>query len=127
MSDEQPLIIEEEGPVSRITLNRPENFNTLSMPLVDGLIDYFRELADRPEIRIVVLAAKGRHFCAGLYRQYLPGHARLPTAHHRTGTRRCLRRRLQPGAGGGYPYRRRERAHECGVHPRRLQRLRHGL
>jgi enoyl-CoA hydratase/carnithine racemase len=34
--------------------------------MVDGLVDYFRALAERPEIRIVVLRAEGRAFCAGL-------------------------------------------------------------
>ncbi len=66
MSDSEALIIDEQGPVSWLTLNRPDEFNTLSMPLVDGLVDYFRALQDRPEIRIVVLKANGKHFCAGL-------------------------------------------------------------
>ncbi|MEE4190750.1 MAG: enoyl-CoA hydratase/isomerase family protein [Halieaceae bacterium] len=62
----EPLLIDERGPVSWITLNRPEQLNTLVMPMVDGLVDYFRALAERPEIRIVVLRAEGRAFCAGL-------------------------------------------------------------
>lgn len=66
MSDAQPLIIEEKGAVSWVTLNRPDRLNTLTMPLVDGLVDYFRALDDRHEIRIVVLKANGKHFCAGL-------------------------------------------------------------
>jgi enoyl-CoA hydratase/carnithine racemase len=66
MSDEQLLIIDERGPVSWVTLNRPDRLNTLAMPIVDGLVDYFRSLQDRPEIRIVVLKANGKHFCAGL-------------------------------------------------------------
>lgn len=66
MNDAQPLIIEEKGPVSWVTLNRPDRLNTLAMPLVDGLVDYFRALQERHEIRIVVLKANGKNFCAGL-------------------------------------------------------------
>ena len=66
MSEGELLIVDEQGPVSWITLNRPERLNTLAMPIVDGLVDYFRALQERPEIRIVVLKANGKHFCAGL-------------------------------------------------------------
>lgn len=66
MSESDALLIEERGAVSWLTLNRGEAFNTLTMPLVDALTDYFRALQDRHEIRIVVLRAKGKHFCAGL-------------------------------------------------------------
>lgn len=66
MSESDALLIEEQGAVSWLTLNRPDAFNTLAMPLVDALVDYFRALQNRPEIRIVVIRANGRHFCAGL-------------------------------------------------------------
>ena len=66
MSESDALLIEERGAVSWLTLNRGDAFNTLTMPLVDALVDYFRALQNRHEIRIVVLQAKGKHFCAGL-------------------------------------------------------------
>ena len=66
MSERDELIIEELDRVAWLTLNRPESLNTLTMPLVDQLVDYFTALQDRPEIRIVVLKANGRAFCAGL-------------------------------------------------------------
>ncbi len=62
----ESLLIDEQGPVAWVTLNRGDQLNTLVMPMVDGLVDYFRRLAQRPEIRIVVLRAEGRAFCAGL-------------------------------------------------------------
>lgn len=62
----KPLLIDEQGAVAWLTLNRPEQLNTLVMPMVDELVEYFRSLAERPEIRIVVLRAEGRAFCAGL-------------------------------------------------------------
>jgi enoyl-CoA hydratase/carnithine racemase len=62
----ESLVIEEKGAVSWLTLNRPDKLNTLVMPMVDGMVEYFRGLAERPDIRIVVLKAEGRAFCAGL-------------------------------------------------------------
>ncbi len=62
----EALLIDEQGPVAWLTLNRPDQLNTLVMPMVDGLVAYFRALAERPEIRVVVLRAEGRAFCAGL-------------------------------------------------------------
>lgn len=67
MSDPCPsLKIEESGGVARVTLARPDALNALDRPLVHALRDYFRGLYDRPEIRVVILDAEGRAFCAGL-------------------------------------------------------------
>ena len=48
------------------TLNRPESLNALNPVMISELHDYFRGLAERREIRIVVLRGAGRAFCAGL-------------------------------------------------------------
>ena len=66
MSDNDALLVEEHDAVAWLTLNRPDQLNTLTMPLVDRLVDYFEALRSRHEIRIVVLGARGKHFCAGL-------------------------------------------------------------
>ena len=66
MSEVEALLIEEKEAVAWLTLNRPEQLNTLTMPLVDQLVAYFRSLAERTDIRVVVLRAMGKHFCAGL-------------------------------------------------------------
>ena len=59
------LLVEQRGEVEWLTLNRPESLNALSMRLVDELEDYYRGLSARPEVRIVVMKANGRVFCAG--------------------------------------------------------------
>lgn len=61
-----PLLIEQRGAVEHVTLNRPDRLNALNGALVDALRTYFEGLYDRPEVRIVVLKAAGRAFCAGL-------------------------------------------------------------
>src|SRR5690242_17334938 len=55
------------GPVARVTLNRPEARNALSAELVGELLRCFATLAapQRADVRVVVLGAAGRAFCAG--------------------------------------------------------------
>lgn len=58
------LRVEFEGPVAVLTLARPEKRNALSDKMVRGIEDFFRHL--EPGVRVVVLAADGDHFSAGL-------------------------------------------------------------
>jgi len=60
------LLIEARGQVEIATLNRPDRLNALSEGLVDDLNAYFGGLADRPDVRVVILRGAGRGFCAGL-------------------------------------------------------------
>ncbi len=66
MTTYQTLLIEKEGPVDWVTLNRPEQLNTLNGQMVTDLLDYFGALYFDRETRIVVLRGAGRAFCAGL-------------------------------------------------------------
>lgn len=61
-----PIRITSRGPVETVTLNRPEALNAMDEPMILALQDYFRTLADRPQVRVVILNAEGRAFCAGL-------------------------------------------------------------
>ncbi len=61
-----PLNIERGGPIMRVTLNRPNRMNALSVRLVEELWDTFRALEDDLTTRVVVLTGRGRAFCAGL-------------------------------------------------------------
>ena len=60
------LAIETRGEVEIATLNRPDALNALDPELTQGLNDYFGGLAERPEVRVVLLRGAGRGFCAGL-------------------------------------------------------------
>lgn len=59
------LDIETRDGLEIVTLNRPEQLNAVSPELARELQDYFRGLADRLAIRVVVLRGAGRVFCAG--------------------------------------------------------------
>lgn len=65
MSSYQKIIVERRGQVDWVTLNRPDQLNTLSMDLVDELRSYFDGLCNDLTVRVVVLKANGRAFCAG--------------------------------------------------------------
>lgn len=60
------LLVEARGAVEIATLDRPDSLNALNEALVDELNAYFGGLADRPEVRVVILRGAGRGFCAGL-------------------------------------------------------------
>ncbi|MCK6557015.1 enoyl-CoA hydratase-related protein [Candidatus Binatia bacterium] len=60
------LDVREDGPVSWLTLNRPDSLNALTTQMVADLRDYFDRLTTDTTIRIVVIRGAGRAFCAGL-------------------------------------------------------------
>ena len=62
---EPAVLYDVGGAVATITLNRPEAANAQSMALITALDDAF-DLAERDDdVRVVVLAGKGRHFSSG--------------------------------------------------------------
>jgi enoyl-CoA hydratase/carnithine racemase len=65
VATEQVLLIEQRESVEWLSLNRPEAGNALNGELVDALVSYFEGLPEREQIRVVVLKAHGKHFCAG--------------------------------------------------------------
>lgn len=58
-------IVERRGPIEILTLNRPEALNAMSPELADELAAYFQDLHARRDVRVVLLRAEGRVFCAG--------------------------------------------------------------
>ena len=62
---EPVLLVEEEGGVATLTLNRPDAMNAFSRELRDAIATTFRRLQAEGEARVVVLTGAGRAFCAG--------------------------------------------------------------
>jgi enoyl-CoA hydratase/carnithine racemase len=54
-----------DGPVARLTLNDPDRANVLSRAMMASLAEALNAASDNPEVRVIVLAAAGRIFCAG--------------------------------------------------------------
>ena len=67
MSSETPpvLLVEFNGAVANLTMNRPLQCNALNEELNRSLLRAFEDLRTRTEIKVVVLRGNGRHFCAG--------------------------------------------------------------
>ncbi len=59
------ILVETDGPVATITLNRPERLNALSPGLLSDLETALRELRPGDDIRVVRLRGAGRAFCSG--------------------------------------------------------------
>lgn len=66
MADYDTITVEKRGQVDWLTLNRPESLNAINTPMVTELRDYFGNLAEDAQTRIVVMRGAGRAFCAGL-------------------------------------------------------------
>jgi enoyl-CoA hydratase/carnithine racemase len=62
---ETQLLVEIADGIATVTLNRPGQFNALSSALIGELQSAFDGIAADPGVRVVVLAASGRGFCAG--------------------------------------------------------------
>ena len=59
-------LLEFEGPVARLTLNRPDARNALSIDLIAALDACVAVLERTEGVRVVVLTGEGRAFCAGM-------------------------------------------------------------
>jgi enoyl-CoA hydratase len=62
---EQVVLVEREGPVAIVLLNRPQQLNALSDALMDELVRALEALDRDEEIRAIVLAGNERAFAAG--------------------------------------------------------------
>lgn len=59
------LLVTRDGPVARVTLNRPDVRNAFNEVLIQELTTWARSAAQDQTIRAVVLGGAGKVFCAG--------------------------------------------------------------
>lgn len=91
---ETPVLMTRDGPVVRLTLNRPQRRNAMNAAMGDALDAALDALEADRDSRVVVLSGAGGHFCAGLDLSEVGSQAseaeRLAAAerrNHRTGQR----------------------------------------
>jgi enoyl-CoA hydratase/carnithine racemase len=60
------LLVERNGAVAILTLNRPDRLNAISGPMLRALSEGLLEADRDPAVRCIVLTGAGRGFCAGL-------------------------------------------------------------
>lgn len=64
-ADEAPLLREDRDGICTLTLNRPAQMNLLTTEMLSSLQEAFDSLNSDRNIRVVILAAAGKGFCAG--------------------------------------------------------------
>jgi enoyl-CoA hydratase/carnithine racemase len=62
---ERLVTFEQDGAVGTITLRRPEKFNALDIPMLLALAVALDEAEAADAVRVVLVAAEGKGFCAG--------------------------------------------------------------
>ena len=66
VAEDTPFVLrEQDGPVVRLTLNRPASLNPLSEEMLEALMEELKDIESDSGIRVVVLGGAGRAFCAG--------------------------------------------------------------
>ena len=65
-SNTEELLVEQQGYVAIITLNRPERLNAISRDMLNELSAKMVEADKDPDTRCIVLTGAGRGFCSGL-------------------------------------------------------------
>ena len=61
----ETLLVEANGHVTTITLNRPEKHNSINIQMIADLQSALDEV-EKTHARVVILTGKGRSFCAGM-------------------------------------------------------------
>jgi enoyl-CoA hydratase/carnithine racemase len=61
----ETILVSQDGATGRITLNRPEKRNALSLELMEELIGSLEQLGAQPDVRAIVIEGSGVAFSAG--------------------------------------------------------------
>lgn len=65
-SAKEQCLVEKQGHILFIKLNRPEKYNALSMEMFHALGRAYAQLNEDADLRVAVLQAEGKHFTAGV-------------------------------------------------------------
>ncbi|MDY6792934.1 MAG: enoyl-CoA hydratase/isomerase family protein [Thermodesulfobacteriota bacterium] len=63
---ENLVLREKQGHIGLVTLNRPDEMNTFTVPFANQLAQALTDLENDPEVKVVVVKANGKHFCTGI-------------------------------------------------------------
>ncbi len=58
-------LIVEDGPITRLTINRPERHNAINTEVGDAIVDVVNRVGRDPAVHVLILAGAGRSFCSG--------------------------------------------------------------
>ena len=63
--DYEEILFSAEGPVGYMTLNNPSKINALSKKMIGEMIHLLTAVSSEESIKVIVIRATGKHFCAG--------------------------------------------------------------
>lgn len=61
------ILFSTKGEIATITLNNPTKINALSIQMVSELSHCLTNLSENVDIKVLIIRAEGKHFCAGHY------------------------------------------------------------
>ncbi len=96
MGFEEYYNLEVQGHIGWVTLNRPERLNVMDRGFFKATWEVFGKIQEMDEVRVVIVKAEGRGFCAGTDLQSLGGLMQGVGAKERQATRRFIKE-LQGG------------------------------
>jgi enoyl-CoA hydratase/carnithine racemase len=70
--------LETNGPLGRLTLNRPDRLNAMNTTMLQELVEAARWFDEQREVRVVIVSGTGRAFCAGADLRQTPALESLP-------------------------------------------------
>lgn len=72
MNSDDSVRLEIDGPIATITLNRPDKLNAMGAQTRALFGEHLQSVANDPGVRVLLLNAEGRAFCAGADMSSLP-------------------------------------------------------
>ncbi|MBF0474282.1 MAG: enoyl-CoA hydratase [Deltaproteobacteria bacterium] len=61
------ILFSTTGPIGCLTLNNPSKINALSLTMIEEMTDALSRVAADESVKVVIIRAAGKHFCAGHY------------------------------------------------------------
>jgi enoyl-CoA hydratase/carnithine racemase len=65
MNDKANFAVEKNHHIAWLTLNRPEKRNAMGLAFFEEIAKWFDGFDRDPDIRVVIIKAEGKSFCAG--------------------------------------------------------------
>ncbi|QDX20861.1 enoyl-CoA hydratase/isomerase family protein [Pandoraea pnomenusa] len=62
---EPAILVEKDGSIARLILNRPEKHNALKFDDLDTLVEALHEAEGDDDIKVIILKGRGASFCSG--------------------------------------------------------------
>ncbi len=69
----EEILYTTKGTIGILTLNNPKKINALSKQMISEILDVLNGVSEDESIKVVIIRAAGKHFCAGHYLKEMVG------------------------------------------------------